>query len=1494
MQGSSALAKTGRRARRALVGLALVALVAVSCAPLARAAGSGRGMAVRASEALGSPPALWGPGIGSLEQSAPGARALRKSAPGVSLTRSASTPYWACPQSACEAIVDPPAVPVRGRRLRDGALARFALPAGGPLLEGSGEEGGLDPQDLQSAYKIPTSGGSSQTVALVDAYSLPEAETELATYRARYGLPACTKADGCFRRVNQRGKESDYPAVNEGWDTESALDIEMVSAACPECHILLVEASSSEGPDLAEAVDTAARLGATEISNSWGSPEQVCGVSLCAEEAADFDHPGILITAAAGDDGYDNVGLGAHSPEYPASLPDVVAVGGTALHKAEDARGWSEEAWSEGGSGCSRFAKPEWQTDPACAGRMTADVAADAACETPVSIYNIHEWALVCGTSVSTPLVAGIEAHASEYARSLPGAEAFYEDPSALFDVTKGSNGKCTPPNTDAYYCRAGPGYDGPTGNGSPDGPLELAGQAPPVAASRPASAASESGATLNGVVDPDGLETTYHFEYGSTTSYGTSVPVPDASVGTSAQAVSQSITDLSPESVYHYRLVATSSAGTSYGEDVAFTTGAPTVSALAPDTGPDGGGTSVTITGTNFIGASAVKFGPSEAESFTVDSETTISAISPPGAGPADVTVTGPAGSGETSADDRFNYEKLGAVLAWGHRTLGDGTSENSSVPVEVSGLPEASALAVGGEQNLAVLKGDGRVVGWGENLFGTVGNGTYAEERLPVGVCAPGLSACPNGPYLEEATAVSGGVLHSLALLKNGTVMAWGENIVGELGSDSEGSRVPVPVCTTVEAPCKPENYLKEVKAIAAGAFFSLALLDNGTVVAWGENASGQLGDGSTSGPELCDEGSEACSQVPVPVPGLSHVKAIAAGYVDGFALLEDGRVMAWGKSEVGELGDDSTGLRDTPTAVCAVGETASPCKADLEEVTAIAGSVFNGYALLKNGTVAAWGVNAWGELGDDTPSGPKTCKLVIEKGYSEKLPCSPGPVKVKGLGEVSAIASGPESTGALAQLNSGQLLSWGYGRAGGLGDGTDTNSETPVAVCQAYASGPCPDGADLGGQLTAMAVGEDDIVGFPASPGPVVNGVQPDTGPDGGGTAATVIGADFNGVTAVDFGGRPASEFRVESPDELVAISPPGSGTVDVTVSTAEGVSPTNPADRFTYPGAPGVLTGVASQVGPGAAKLNATVNPNARALSDCHFEYGTTPAYGSSVPCSSLPGAGTSPVSVSAVPTSLHAGTSYYFRAAASNTEGTGYGAQQSFTTAALPQLGRCVKLAGRDGAYKNTGCTTASAGGDSGRYEWQAWPFADEHISGGGGGALFETVTYKTSKGRDVSTKVTCTGSTLSGEYTSAQSAEVLLTFTGCGVCRSPGAGSEEVKVGPLEAQLGIIATKPKPSVGWMLNAYSSTALMEPECLFPTPLPFVGSLVGAVTRLDKMSTGFTLKFEGHSGHQAPEGFEDGVEDTLSLNEHQAALTLEESYAGNEAVEVKALE
>jgi len=319
---------------------------------------------------------------------------------------------------------------------------------------------GYAPADLRKAYNISGSGSASNVIAIVDAYGYPNAESDLAVYRSKFGLPPCTTSNGCFRKVNQKGVQGAYPAANTGWSQETALDLDMASAMCPNCALLLVEANSSQLSDLAASVNKAASMGAHVISNSYGGGES----GTTSYETA-YNHPGVAITVSSGDSGY--------GVQFPASSPHVTAVGGTTLKPASNTRGWSETAWSGAGSGCSSlYTKPSWQTDSGCAKRTVADVSAVADPNTGVAVYgpvtrNSAGWLVFGGTSVAAPLIGGIYAVNGGTVNYGGDPYAYYGAyPNALFDVTAGSNGSCG----GSYLCTAGSGYDGPTGLGTPNG----------------------------------------------------------------------------------------------------------------------------------------------------------------------------------------------------------------------------------------------------------------------------------------------------------------------------------------------------------------------------------------------------------------------------------------------------------------------------------------------------------------------------------------------------------------------------------------------------------------------------------------------------------------------------------------------------------------------------------------------------------------------------------------------------------------------------------------------------------------------------------------------------------------------------------------------------------------------------------------------------------------------------------------------------------------
>jgi subtilase family serine protease len=329
---------------------------------------------------------------------------------------------------------------------------------------------GYGPAQLQQAYNLTTASaanGRGRTVAVVDANDDPFALSDLATYRAQWGLPPIcgfgfSRQCVSFTKVNQRGTVWPLPSPDPDWAQEISVDLDMVSAICPNCNILLVEADDATPQNLARAEDTAAAAHPVSIGNSFGIDES--NSDLFGDSF--FDHPGIAITAAAGDDGY--------GVEWPASSPYVIAVGGTTLSPASGpGRQWSETAWSDVSSGCSSVEpQPIWQSRVSairsqCRQRAVADIAAVADPDTGVAVYDtfgLPGWSVFGGTSVATQIISAIYGLAG--GNVPPGASGLYGAPAGdFFDITSGSDGTCG-----SDLCTAGIGWDGPTGLGTPDG----------------------------------------------------------------------------------------------------------------------------------------------------------------------------------------------------------------------------------------------------------------------------------------------------------------------------------------------------------------------------------------------------------------------------------------------------------------------------------------------------------------------------------------------------------------------------------------------------------------------------------------------------------------------------------------------------------------------------------------------------------------------------------------------------------------------------------------------------------------------------------------------------------------------------------------------------------------------------------------------------------------------------------------------------------------
>lgn len=343
-----------------------------------------------------------------------------------------------------------------------------------PFCSPSSGSCGWRPVDLQTRYNLtPSLGkGSGTVVALIELGDLPNAQSDLATYRSTFGLGTAT-----FSKYNEQGKQSNYPESCEDfeWCIETDLDIEMVSASCPLCTIYLIEGGNCGGVvcGLENAEATAVKLGAKILSNSWG-----CSSFNYGENCGDpnfpnyFNTPGVAYLASSGDSGYPEI-------EWPAALANVLAVGGTQL--ALSGSTYSESAWDGAGAGCATTTpKPKWQHDPDCTGKTISDISAEAGCSPGVAEYigTYGGWLGICGTSVAAPLTAGIVGLVNNPGHFLHGGKSFWDlskkkRHADLHGIHSGSDGNCGD-----YLCEAGlkkkhggyKDYSGPTGWGSPNG----------------------------------------------------------------------------------------------------------------------------------------------------------------------------------------------------------------------------------------------------------------------------------------------------------------------------------------------------------------------------------------------------------------------------------------------------------------------------------------------------------------------------------------------------------------------------------------------------------------------------------------------------------------------------------------------------------------------------------------------------------------------------------------------------------------------------------------------------------------------------------------------------------------------------------------------------------------------------------------------------------------------------------------------------------------
>jgi hypothetical protein len=601
--------------------------------------------------------------------------------------------------SSCLAVrLVPRTAAARAQTHPIGITRKHAIRAGAPA-EGAD---GLRPQDLHGAYNLPAEAPIPQTVGIVDAFNDPTAEADLATYDSEFHLPACTKENGCFKKVNQEGKETSLPANSGGWALEVSLDIETTHAVCPNCKIVLVEAKNELNTNLEIAVNQAVAQGATEVSNSYGAPPEGAG------DNSAYNHPGIPIVAATGDYGYLNwetfeapwVG----HPDYPSVSPHVVAAGGTRLNVVEGE--WKgEKVWNDGGSkievepevfepsghgstggGCSESltaqswqqAVPDWSEVGCGTKRAAADVSADGDPYSGVAVYDstfyppagmVLGWVPIGGTSLASPIVASVFALAGGSGGVNYPAQTIYEHlgTPALHDVTSGSNGECGKPFnelagesscttaeeaaqcSEKRICLAGTGYDGPSGVGTPDGIAAFKPPAPAVTAVEPNAGSIGGGHSVT--VKGTHLLGAIKVEFES--SQATEVHVVSATevtVKTPAHAAGTvNVTVTTPGG---------KSAVVPADEYTYLVPPPPTVTAVEPTEGSTVGGHAVKIVGTNLEDPSEVHFGTASGTEVHAVSATELTVKTPAHeAEEVDVTVTTPGGTSTTGGADRYTY---------------------------------------------------------------------------------------------------------------------------------------------------------------------------------------------------------------------------------------------------------------------------------------------------------------------------------------------------------------------------------------------------------------------------------------------------------------------------------------------------------------------------------------------------------------------------------------------------------------------------------------------------------------------------------------------------------------------------------------------------------------------------------------------------------------------------------------------------------------------
>ncbi len=682
------------------------------------------------------------------------------------------------------------------------------------------------------------------------------------------------------------------------------------------------------------------------------------------------------------------------------------------------------------------------------------------------------------------------------------------------------------------------------------------------------------------------------------------------------------------------------------------------------------------------------------------------------------------------------------------------------------------------------------------GSNFLGELGVGPSGFELRGIEQPAP-LAGAPSVAKIVGGGDVLG---FGLALTEEGTVLSWGDGALGRPAPVDEGQPEPV-------------EGLAEAVDIAAGSEHGLALLADGHVEAWGENTSGQLGDGTTEarGTPVEVHGVEGAVAVaaggtrslalladgevvqwgagktlPGPVGGLSHVRAIAAGSAFAMALLENGEVRTWGDDGEGQLGDGSVGEgSSTPVAVSGI-----------TTATSIAAGEEHALALVAGGTVEAWGSDSSGQLGNGTFGGH-----------------SATPAAVSGL---SAIAIGAGGQQSLAVVPGGTPVGWGRGLEGSLGPGGFRVTHPRTLPCS------------LSGIEGVTSHRNTTYLWGAANEGcPFVSGLSASEGPPAGGNEVTVEGSGFTGASAVHFGSASAS-FTVQSPTRIAAIAPPGSETEDVRVTTAAGTSVTSWPDRYTWTATP-VITKLEPIGG-----TEESLHSRSVTIVGSHLGNVTSVTFGAvSGKLTRIESA--HEITVNAPPGS---GTVELVVTNASGSAGT------MFTYEQRPEFGRCVKVEKGHGGVTGKGCIQ-NGGGEFAEYEW-----LPELASNAQRGLTFKTgaVKLQTTNG----TLVKCKSTEGSGEFANAKSATVSsLVLTSCKLgktlCQSEGAPAGTVRTVPVTIALGLAGA----AAGLLTAPSSGTTLAVFACGTQSAV-LAGSFAAPVAKDDKMASSIGLSLKASNG------------------------------------------